>query len=386
MVSLYLAAKNVTRKKERSILTIIGVLLAVGAFISLLSIAEGMYRKVQRELDGREVDIYVIPSNAVPMPVGPLGGVGLSTETIPETVVQALSTLGNVKLVEPVTRFQQLEQGRSVIIWALRPTSYEIFLPYLRVSQGRPPAANNEILVGPALARELNLVEGATITVARRDLVIVGIFDPTSSLQDYFCYVTPEAAKEITGRGAQEVWVKLNDPTGRDVIAREDINEDKERRFADYLAMTREQYLGAAEEYISYAWLLQFAVAAIGVLIAMTAAMNTMLMSTYERLKEFGTLRAIGASRLTVVGMITAESLILSTIGGLFGVVLGVMGSQLLDSAVVTLFKLTFPIASITLQLVLQALVLSVVVGLVGAIIPAFLVYRMNIIQGLRQE
>jgi len=383
VVSVYLAAKNVTRKRERSILTIIGVLLAVGAFISLLSIAEGMYRKVQRELDGREVDVYVIPSNAVPMPVGPLGGVGLSTETVPDAIVEALGKVPNVTLVEPVTRFQQLGQGRSVIIWALRPTNYGQFFPYLTVSSGRAPQSVGEIMVGPALAREMGLAENGTLTLARTQFTIVGIFDPTGGLQDYFCYITPEAARQVTGRGAQEVWLKLQETGGADVSA-DDINKDP--TFADYRAMSRRQYLGAAQEYISYAWLLQFAVAAIGILIAMTAAMNTMLMSTYERLKEFGTMRAIGASRMTVVRMITAESLILSSIGGLLGVVLGVMGSQLLDSAVMTLFKLTFPIASITIQLVLQALLLSVIVGGVGAIIPCFLVYRMNIIHGLRQE
>jgi putative ABC transport system permease protein len=111
-----------------------------------------------------------------------------------------------------------------------------------------------------------------------------------------------------------------------------------------------------------------------------------MLMSTYERLKEFGTLRAIGASRFTVLGMILTESLLLSLAGGVLGIVLGIMGSRLLDSAVVTLFQLSYPVARISVSLVLQALGLSLAVGVVGAIIPCFLVYRMNIIYALRQE
>jgi putative ABC transport system permease protein len=383
VVSLYLAAKNVTRKKERSILTIIGVLLAVGAFISLLSIAEGFYNRIQREMNGRAVDVYVLPRTAMPMPVGPIAGVGVTTESIPDSVVKDIKGFDNVDGAAPVMRFQQAYEGRGVVVWGLDRESAANFLPDMRIDSGTWPQADDELLLGISLSHELGLDDAQTIRLGERDFKIVGRFTAGGGLNDYFCYVTPSAAQKITNQGAQEIWIRLREAVGAQVTA-DGINQDK--RFVNQIARTREEYLGAANDFIKYAWLLQFAVAAIGVLIAMTAAMNTMLMSTYERLKEFATLRAIGASRLTVLGMIVTESVMLSATGGFFGVILGVMGSRLLDSAVVTLFKLTFPIGAITLPLVVEAMSLSVFVGIVGAAIPCFLIYRMNIIHGLRQE
>lgn len=388
MVPLYLAAKNVTRKRERSLLTIVGVLLAVGSFISLLSLAEGLYNRIQGEMNGRAVDVYVLPRNAMPMPAGPIAGVGVSTESIPEGVIKELGKLDNVEVASPVRRFQQVQDGRGVVIWALDKDAFGLFLPRLQVDTNRYPTADNEIIVGQALARELEMAPDATLRIADRDFRIVGFFTAGGGLNDYFCYISPAAAAAITNTGAQEVWIKLkeeNDEARRMLV---DVINDRqtEKRFVDLVARTRQQYLGAANDFINYAWLLQFAVAAIGVLIAMTAAMNTMLMSTYERLKEFATLRAIGASRLTVLAMITAESVILSVTGGVFGVLVGIMGARLLDSAVVTLFKLTFPVGAVTLPLLLEALLLSGFVGVVGAAVPCFIIYRMNIIYGIRQD
>lgn len=384
MVALYLAAKNVTRKRERSLLTIVGVLLAVGAFIALLSIAEGLYDHIQREMHGRAVDVYVLPRNSMPMPVGPIAGVGVSTESVPDAVVKEIARFQNVEVASPVRRFQQMHDGRGVVIWAVEKEAFSLFLPRLQIrDEGRFPAHDQEVIVGEALASEFNLTPQSTLRIADKDFQVVGVFTAGGGLNDYFCYISPAAAQAITNQGAQEVWVKVREETGRETTAA-DMNADK--RFANQIARSRERYLGAANDFINYAWLLQFAVAAIGVLIAMTAAMNTMLMSTYERLKEFATLRAIGASRLTVLGMITAESVILSVTGGVLGVVVGVLGARLLDSAVVTLFKLTFPMGAITLPLVLQALLLSVFVGVVGAAVPCFITYRMNIIYGLRQD
>jgi putative ABC transport system permease protein len=386
VVSWYLAAKNVTRKKERSILTVLGVLLAVGSFVSLLSIAEGLYKQVQRELGSRNVDVYVLPKNAIPMPAGPIAGLATSTESIPLVVTQELAQLPNVDKAVPVMRFQQLHEGRSLVVWALDPTMYDLFLPTMKLDPtGRAPRVNNEIIMGRSLAQALNVGENASISLAGREYQIVGLFSTGSSLDDYFCYVMPEAAAQIMGRpDAQEVWLKLKEASGADVTSH-DINNRNDMREL-YVARTATEYQGAANEILNYAWLLQFAIAAVGVLIAITASMNTMLMSTYERLKEFATLRAIGGSRFTVLGMILTESMMLAMLGGLGGLVLGVMGSKLLDAAVVTLFKMAFPLASITWALLAESLALSAVVGLVGAAIPCFLVYRMSIISGLRQE
>ena len=204
-----------------------------------------------------------------------------------------------------------------------------------------------------------------------------------AGFQDYFAYLPVQDADATTdGRGASEIWIKVRDVHR----VREVIRRIEGFKIPGVQVLSREDYLGSANDYIQYAWYLQFAISAIGVLIAITAAMNTMLMSTYERMREFATLRAIGATRSTVVSMIVTESVILSMSGGLLGIVFGVVGSGLLNRAMVVILQLSFPLASITISLLIQAVLLSLLVGLVGAAIPSILVWRLQIISGLRWE
>ena len=131
---------------------------------------------------------------------------------------------------------------------------------------------------------------------------------------------------------------------------------------------------------------MQFAIALIGILIATTASMNTMLMSTFERIREFGALRAIGANRSVIASMIIIESLILSVIGGIAGIIVGIIGSAFLDDAVKALFQISFPMANITPALILYAMLLSVFIGIVGALIPIIIVYKIEIIKALKWD
>ncbi|MCE7872218.1 hypothetical protein DYH09_17820 [bacterium CPR1] len=104
MIVLSLAFRNVVRNRERSLLTLIGVLLAVGSFVALLSLAEGLYRRVVNELDGRDVQVYVLPHSAVPLPTGPVGTLGLSSDTIALTWLEEIRKLEQVDTAGGVIR------------------------------------------------------------------------------------------------------------------------------------------------------------------------------------------------------------------------------------------------------------------------------------------
>ncbi|MCD4783841.1 MAG: ABC transporter permease [Candidatus Eremiobacteraeota bacterium] len=389
LISIQLAIKNVYRKKERSLLTIIGVLLAVGSFISLLSIAEGLYERINREINGRKVDIYILPKDAAALPTGPIGTVGFSSGTLPLSIVKKLkktSQFPHIKHVCPIYRVQQKIGNQTIIAWGIKMENFAEFFPYFKIKSGGRFFEDNasEAIMGGNLAMERDVKLESLIPIEGQPFTVVGIGVPHYSFQDYFCYIPFEKAMKLkNAKGAHEIWIQVNRPIKSEIS---DTAKAIRKAFPDANVKTKEEYLGAANEYVNYAWLLQFAISAIGILIAITAAMNTMLMSTYERIKEFGTLRAIGTTRFNVFFMILTESLILCFIGGLGGVVLGIMGSQLLDDTVQVLLQLSFPLAKITFNLIMYAFILSIVVGLIAAIIPAVIVYRMQIIDALRWE
>lgn len=151
MIALTLAFRNVMRRRERSLLTLVGVLLAVGAFVAMVSLAEGMYRRIALELDGRAVDVYVVPRTAAPLPTGPLGTVGLTTDTVPLSSIERIAALNNVRRVAPITRDQWTSEHGTVMVVGIEPTNLREFLPSLEIVQGRV-FESGQILVGAGLA------------------------------------------------------------------------------------------------------------------------------------------------------------------------------------------------------------------------------------------
>ena len=455
MIAFSLAKKNIIRKQERSLLTIIGVILAVGSFVALLSIAEGLNKKLTSEVMSRNVDIYVTPSGVTSLPTGSIGALGADYEEIDieqdlpkgdisiEQVNNKIDTakikkvkgnfidflspdeegnqrVPNIKSAIGVTRFQKKIRGRNVVFWGIpfgmSNDGASIFSHYLngsKIQDGQTfpmdtktrydiycsekkelsdlSAEEKVFIAGQKIAEELKLKEvinrneriGMKSGNSELSLKPEGIVSFNSGFQDYFCYMPVQTALTINGTvgKVKEIWIQVENKSK--------IKETKrllKYYFPNFEFKTSEEYLGASGEIVRYAWLMQFAIALIGILIATTASMNTMLMSTFERIREFGALRAIGANRSVIASMILIESLILSVIGGIAGIIVGIIGSTFLDDAVKALFQISFPMSNITPALVLYAILLSIFIGVVGALIPIIIVYRIEIIKALKWD
>jgi putative ABC transport system permease protein len=385
-VFLSLARKNVTRKKERSALTIIGVLIAVAATISLVSIAEGLYERLNYEINLQSVSLYVIPKSTSFLPAGSMGAIGSGYLTIPYESIEQIKSIGGIKEVTGITRLLASvgEDKMGVVVWGLSPEKMNVFFPKFELQDGEPIQERYQLIIGPRIARILNIEKGGTFLISETEFNVVGKTYAVSSFEDYACFISLEDALSVQKtKGVQEIWIQLEDN-----LAAPDIEKIIKQilNIKGVTVKTKAEYLGDANHFVDLVRLLQYAISAIGILIAITASMNTMLMSTYERMDEFGTLRAIGASRFFIFGMVLCESLFLSIIGGLLGIVLGYFGAGLFNDAIVTLLKLSFPVSLVTLKLVIEAMALSIGVGLLGALIPAFIASRMDIIKALRWE
>ncbi len=135
MLSLFLAFRNVVRNRERSLLTLIGVLLAIGSFVALVSLAEGLSQRITRELDSRNVHIYVLPKRALALPSGPIGTIGYSQDTIGKEVKDRLAEMPNVQLVDGVNRASWTGRGLLPVIF-LERQSIAAFFPRVEQRSG----------------------------------------------------------------------------------------------------------------------------------------------------------------------------------------------------------------------------------------------------------
>jgi putative ABC transport system permease protein len=116
--------------------------------------------------------------------------------------------------------------------------------------------------------------------------------------------------------------------------------------------------------------------------VSLFGIVNTLALSTYERTRELGMMRAIGTSRRQVRSIVRQESVITSLIGAVLGVVLGVLFALLISRPLADEgFTLTFPIFTLVLLLVLAALF-----GVLAAIGPARRAARLDVLKALAYE
>ena len=127
---------------------------------------------------------------------------------------------------------------------------------------------------------------------------------------------------------------------------------------------------------------LLYALLAMSVVISLFGIANSLFLSIHERTREFGLLRAVGTTREQVRQMVRYESVITAVIGGLLGIVLGLVFAALMTAALADL-GLVF---SVPAGQLVAFLVLAVLVGIAGAVIPARRGARLDILRALHQE
>lgn len=137
---------------------------------------------------------------------------------------------------------------------------------------------------------------------------------------------------------------------------------------------------------------LLFALSSSAFTVAVTGTMATMFTSVIERTKEIGILKAMGYSNMLILILISTEALLMSLIGGLVGITIGIIGANILSSSGSFVIRgLTEQITIkagplITMNLLLESIGMAVFVGMIGGLIPAYRASKIQPVVALRYE
>lgn len=146
---------------------------------------------------------------------------------------------------------------------------------------------------------------------------------------------------------------------------------------------TAAEFKKEASNNVNQALLLVYVLLALSVIVSLFGIVNTLILSIYERTHELGMMRAIGTSRRQIRQMIRYESVITSLIGGVFGLVIGLVGAIL----VVTLaLSGSGYVMSIPVGTLLALLVISAIAGLLAAQLPARRAARLDVLNAVARE
>jgi ABC-type antimicrobial peptide transport system permease subunit len=269
-------------------------------------------------------------------------------------------------------------RGTSVAGMGLRPQ--------VKLVQGRMfRPGTSEIVAGQAVARGfMHAGLGETMRFAGREWRVVGIFDGARSGFDSEIWGDAEQMMQAFRRVEYSVVVfKLADPGLYERI-RQRLETDP--RLTLEAKVETVFYAEQSEMLTLFIKLLGLALSIIFSIGAVVGAMITMFASVAARIGEIGTLRALGFRRSSVLTAFLGESLLLSLVGG----VMGLIGAALMQTVRISTMnfqsfaELAFNF-TLTPTIAAQSLLFALMMGLVGGFIPAWRAARLTIVDCLRQ-
>jgi putative ABC transport system permease protein len=397
-----IAMRALTRNKMRSALTILGIIIGVGAVICTVAIGEGASRQVQEQISNLGDNLLFISAGSVNR-----GGVQMgSSATKTLTVEDAKAIQQQISLVKEVspgvgTAGQVVYQNQNWFT-QIRGVSPE----YLSIRRwplaGGSPFSQRDVdtsanlcVLGQTVAENLFADQdpvGKTIRIRNIPFVVIGVLTskgqstfgqdeddtilmPYTTVQkklagiDWLQYVMCSAVSRDAIGPAEEQIASLLRERHR---LRPDEDDDFIIRSADALAEAQAQSGRVMT-------LLLASIASVSLLVGGIGIMNIMLVSVTERTREIGVRMAVGATEQDVQRQFLSEALVLSLAGGAVGVLVGVMGSMAVSN------MLKWPI-SIPLESIAIAVLFSAAVGVFFGYYPARKAARLDPIQALRFE
>jgi putative ABC transport system permease protein len=173
----------------------------------------------------------------------------------------------------------------------------------------------------------------------------------------------------------------------RDVSQISKISAEMER-IPDIQVVTMTQIMGTIMNLAGSARSLLLTVIAIALIISAFGIINTLLMSVNERTREFGVMKAIGASGLDIGKMVLAETVFITFSGGVIGTIAAVVGSRVIEGFVRGMLPYSprGTMVSLSPELIGFALVFSIALGLVCGIYPAFKSSRLTPMEAIRSD
>ena len=403
---LYLSAKNMLRHRVRTVLTLCSILVSVGILFAVISYDRGFSRALEREMSNTGIHITAVPTGC-PHEAATLllqGGVlprMLGRESIDE-ITEVLGDRAASFYPMLIAQALNTKSNRLDVLYGLDRESMPYVRPGWSLEQGSFPSTSREVLVGLNTARQYELRPGDKLSyqtrgtfdqefqdrlfldkmdeVARmfqaveglvQDLVVAGILGRTGTQDDGAVFVPLPAAYMVLGRvdGLTALGIRLKDPGEAGAISRE-----LEGAVSGIQAVTPDHLLDTVSEVVYAARILSFSMVILVAVISTSGVMNSILMTVYERTREIGTMRALGASRLDIFRLTMSEAYLLTFIGGVLGIVLVLASAPVIEESVRSF--LPYAPEGLTLSfdplVAVACLFFSMLIGILAGLYPAW--------------
>jgi ABC-type lipoprotein release transport system permease subunit len=250
---------------------------------------------------------------------------------------------------------------------------------HYKIIEGRGLSGSREMLLGRPAADVLKVRVGDTVRLGEMGFRLVGLFETGISWEESGAVISMRDGQAILGKPRQVslYGIKVKDPSQVETV-RAQIRASIPEVTAALSSETNE-IMPEMQNTYAMVW----AISGLAIIVGGIGMMNTMIMSVFERTREIGTLRALGWKQRRVLAMVLKESLALSLIGVVIGVVLAWLMGLAMQQIPMWGGWLAVIISP---GLLAQTLAIALVLGAVGGLYPAWRAANLSPVEALRYE
>ncbi|MCR5439625.1 MAG: ABC transporter permease [Selenomonas sp.] len=400
--SFQMALTSLYANKMRSLLTMLGIIIGVGAVIALVSVGMGVRSNVTSSIASLGSNMLIVSPGSSNRG-GTRGGAG-SMQTLKYDDATAIKEkIKNIDYVSPsVSSSYQVVYGNNNWKTSVQGVTPEFMaIRSLSISNGSFISVNDMnkrsrvTVIGTTVAENLFDQEnpvGKNIRINNQPYKVIGLLDSKgqSSMgqdQDDMIYVPITTAQErmLGITYVQSINIQVSDQKYMDQVqaevetllrTRHHLVGDKEN---DFNVRNLTSLMETVSQSTAMLTMLLGAIAGISLLVGGIGIMNIMMVSVTERTREIGIRKALGATFMNIMTQFLIESMVIGVIGGIIGIVFGCAASQII--ATVGNFKTVITVTPIVISFVF-----AVGTGLFFGIYPARKAAKLDPIEALRYE
>ncbi len=289
-----------------------------------------------------------------------------------------------VIVIAELLRKDDPRSGANVSVRGVEPAAFAL-RPNLRIISGRTFTPGlRELIVGTGILKQFQGAEvGKIVRMRGSDWTVVGVFESGDSHNSELWTDVNVARTTFGRRGASSVLAALDGPDGLDRLK---ASLAADPRLSVDVVREQDYFTGQTRQFRKTIGYLAGVVTIIMGLGAIFAALNTMYAVVAARGKEIATLRAIGFGGAPVLVSVMIEALLLALTGGLLGALIAYLLFNNLSVSTLgqNLTQVVFDF-KVTPQLVARGLLIAVVIGMIGGFLPAIRAARLPVTTSLRE-
>lgn len=393
---------SISGNKIRSFLTVLGIVIGVMAVVIMVAVGETVSKQISDQFSS-------LGTNTIMIRAGAAQSAGVRTGNRQTLTTQDAEFIGQLP---DVVSYSPVQNAAAQVIYGNQNWSTSmvgVYPGYEQVqnlemeygtffNQAAVRNGSTYAIIGPKTAEELNMPEnpvGEIIRVLNVPLTVIGMTkergDSAMGSQDDMLIVPITTLKKrIQGsrfpNSVSMITIKLKEGADNALVIEQITALLRERHKLaddaadDFQIMDMKQVMEAMDTVTGYMTLLLVAIAAVSLLVGSIGIMNMMLVSVAERTREIGIRKAIGAREIHIIIQFLSEAILISFIGSMAGLLLGVGLSQGIGRFVMG-YNVPFSVWPVVVSVTV-----AVVVGLASGVMPAMKAAKLNPIDSLRYE